>query len=219
MSTFVDTVVECPSCSVEQRVTVAESLNGPRVPDIVEAILAGRFQSFVCNACYSEYVVDRPLVYIDFDAGHWIHMFPRADEPEWEALADEADRAFRNTMVEWAPPMVKSWGERMVRRTVFGLAALREKLTLMRAGLDDVAVEVLKLGLVAGDERLALKPLGADTRLRVVQIVGDLLKLEDEGYGVAIPSRVLDDIARDPTTDEALERLRASSFVDLARFA
>ena len=216
MSTFVERLVACPHCGVEEERTIAESLNGPRVPDVVEAILGGRFQVFLCSDCRGEYVVDSPLVYLDFDAGHWIHMFRRVDVAAWARFEAEADRTFTETMTVHAPPMVREWAPRMVRRTVFGLGALREKLALMREGIDDAAVEVLKLDLLRRTEAFAWRP---DAPLRLAAVLDDALRFEqhDNDDAVTVPRAWLDHVASDPEWTEVRAAVAAGSYVDMGR--
>lgn len=216
MSTFVERNVTCPHCGIEEERTIAESLNGPRIPDVVDAILGGRFQTFMCSGCRGEYVVDSPLVYLDFDAGHWLHMFRREDEVNWAACEAEADRTFVQTMEVHAPPMVRDWASRMVRRTVFGLGALREKLALIRAGLDDASLEAMKLDMLRRTEVFAWR---REAPIRLVAVLDDGLRFEqfDSDDVVTVPREWLDHVAEDPEWASARAAVAAGSYVDIGR--
>lgn len=52
---------------------------------------------------------------------------------------------------EAGPPIAQDMGARFKRRVVFGFRALREKLVLWDAGLDDRVVEAVKGDLLADD--------------------------------------------------------------------
>ena len=54
----------------------------------------GSFHEFTCPDCRSEYSVDGPLIYTDFDRKHWIGEFPRAWEGSWELLEHQPLETF-----------------------------------------------------------------------------------------------------------------------------
>ena len=222
MSTFIQRNVACPHCDHTTIRTVAESLNGPRVPEIQGDLLAGTFQVFTCAHCRQTYSYDGPLVYVDFDAGHWIAHFPLAWEREWQRYEADADANYRHTMEEDAPALTESLARNLQRRTVFGLEALREKLLVMRAGLDDVALEVLKFDLLVHVEGLTLD---AAQRPRLVGATDDELHFHarplidgaNPDLVVHVPRARYDEIRGDERWSAMREALSEGRYVDMGR--
>jgi len=170
MSTFVQKDVDCPHCEVSQTATVAVSVNGERHGEVHIAIRAGLFQQALCTGCGERFEIDLPMVYMDFSQRLWVFLYPKLWEHRWRELEHEPKRAFRTNMVDHAPMMVRDWGEDFRVRAVFGLSALREKILLHEAGLDDAWVEVAKLDLL---RRGVCGPFHADSRPRVTAVEED----------------------------------------------
>ncbi|MCB9730928.1 MAG: CpXC domain-containing protein [Deltaproteobacteria bacterium] len=226
MSTFVDTPVTCPHCrSVTER-TIATSINGPRIPEVVGDIRDGTFQVFTCPACHQEHEVDEPMAFIDFDQRRWVTMYPAVWEASWRGWEAEAERNYRDTMIVYAAAVVAELREGLWRRTVFGLDALREKLAIAEHGLDDVAIEALKLDLMRGMPELAVTPrarprfVEADAealRFRAVRdgVEGDLER--PGGVSVLVVERGRYDAVLEDAWGDARAQLGAGSYVDIGR--
>ncbi len=148
MSVFQPRALRCPHCGHTNTETVALSLHGPRVSEVVAAIRAGTFQSFECGSCGGAYRGDGPLIFVDFEEKHWIGVFPRDQERSWALLEQQPLDSFRRALIDHAPPVVRSMSDGFRIRTVFGLDALAEKLTLLDTGIDDRVVEMVKLAVV-----------------------------------------------------------------------
>lgn len=145
MSTLVPWTVTCAACGLSQEAEVADSVHVSGRPDLRDAILEGSFHRFMCARCGVFTTIERVLAYTDFDRWHWFVVVPRDEvraAPHW---VDFERSAFDATMVTGCPPWVASeWGPRMIRRVVFGLASLREKLIAFDQGIDDRVLEILK---------------------------------------------------------------------------
>ncbi|TNF38408.1 MAG: hypothetical protein EP329_00425 [Deltaproteobacteria bacterium] len=208
--------VPCPHCGAEEERVLVDSVNAPRQPELVHAILAGRLHVFRCGACDREFLVDRPLVYIDLEAGHWIHVFSRADERSWETREAEADHFFERATS--GHPVLREQAASFAQRTVFGLGALREKVVALRAGLDDTALEALKLDMLRRTESFSWR---RDAPVRLVSVEDAGLAFEQAGSDdvVTVPRAWLDVIAAAPEWAAAREAVAAGSYVDIARTA
>ncbi|MEZ4268696.1 MAG: CpXC domain-containing protein [Myxococcota bacterium] len=227
MSTFVEVPITCPHCQRVTTRTIATSINGPRIPEVVGDIRDGTFQVFTCPGCHQRYEVDEALAFIDFDRGHWVTMYPAAWEHGWRGWEAEADRNYLDTMVNYAAPAAAELGEGLWRRTVFGLEALREKLAIAAHDLDDVAVEALKLDLMRSVSGLVLSPAA---RPRFVEIDGDTLLFRAMGAGddpdtaespagraVLGVERAQYDVVLGDAWQPTREKLAAGTYVDLGR--
>ena len=158
MSVFLDEIVTCPHCEATEVRSVARSVNAERSPDLREAVLAGTFQQVTCGKCGGAFEIGAPFLYVDAARGQWIAVHGRTDAVHWESLEQEASDAWHRSTTPHAP-----WREARVR-AVFGLLALREKLVCDDLGLDDAALEVLKLQISVAKD---LPSVTAETELRL----------------------------------------------------
>jgi hypothetical protein len=172
VSSWRDRDIECPHCGAGLTVTVAIGLHITRLPQVRDQILEGEFHRFDCTACRKRIEVRQPLVYTDFERGHWIEVRPDDDIASWQELAPAAAAIFDRAVVHGAP-ILRSHVETFTVRLVFGYAELREKVLLFEAGLDDRAVECLKLLAIRNDP----SRFGFHDRLLVQRIAGDELEL------------------------------------------
>lgn len=165
MSTFRRYDATCPACEHRFPVDLARGLHITRLPHIREQLRAGRFQVYECPACRSPAVFEATVVYTDFERHEYIACETVASA-SWQAAIARHQTVFRDCF-EHGPPIAQEMGKAFKRRLVYGFRALREKIVLWDAALDDRAVEAVK---------------------------GDLLKEEGEGPRDVVLriSRVLD---------------------------
>jgi CpXC protein len=215
MSVFREHQFDCPSCGHVNTETVAASLHGPRVPEVVEAILAGTFQVFACARCGLSYRADGPVIYTDFDEKHWIGEFPASDEVAWATLEQHPMDSFRRAMIDFAPAFLRADAAGFTIRTVFGLPALAEKILLLRNGWDDRVVEAMKLRLVL-ESGTVLHPA---SRPAVVEADAERLSIAmPGGIGALTVTRAdADAFAADPAWREGLAAMARGPYVDLGR--
>src|SRR5664279_1371498 len=147
MSTFVPSTIIC-RCGEHYVVDVANGLHISARPDIREKILAGTFHRFDCPNCGTKTQIDALLSYTDFPARLWFTIAPSTSLPWRNRYLEIARQGFESTMQRNAPELVIGWAAEMTRRLVFGLAALREKLIILDAKLDDRVIELLKIQLI-----------------------------------------------------------------------
>jgi hypothetical protein len=210
MSTFVPSTIRC-RCGEEYSVEVANGLHISLRPDIRQAIFDGTFHKFACPRCGMTTLVDRLLSFTDFPRRQWFTIAPSNGLPwrrKWLAVANES---FVATAVNNAPPIVVQWGTEMTRRLMFGLAALREKLVIGDAGLDDRVIELLKIQLI----RDLRDTFSVDHYFHLVAVHGDELVFERthrDGIirSFAIPRALYDDLA----ASAELPQLIATAFPD-----
>lgn len=166
MSIFRDHEVVCPKCGRKETRELCVSLNAPRRPDVVKQIVDDAFQRFDCAGCGTRFLVDGPLLYLDFEKRVWIAAFPRAWRPRWRELERDPSESFRQALGEEAAPPARALAEGFRVRATFGLDGLRDKLRCFAAGLDDAALEALKLELLGGSSAV---PLAPGVRLELVR--------------------------------------------------
>ena len=225
MSVFRPETLICPVCGHRNTETVALSLHGSRVPEIVQSIVDGTFQCFTCARCDLPYRADGPLIYIDFERKRWIGEFPASMEPDWAALEQQPLDAFRRSVIDLAPAFLRAEADGFAIRAVFGLEALAEKIRLFDAGYDDRLVEVAKLQTMLRVGAV----FAPSTRPRVVALAPDAITMgvwvaaDDATDGsaqrasVTIDATDLEVLAGDAAWRPVLSELSVGPYVDLGR--
>lgn len=200
MSRYRAIELPCP-CGHPQPVRVAESINVTRTPEARAEILAGSFHCFTCARCGAPLVHRGPWLYTDVERRQMISMRLPEEADAWADLEVVAERAFWQQY----PRGGQSWradADAYRLRLVFGQWALREKLILWDAGLEDAPVEVLKLDL-----RVRHGVRGAPV---VVEVTADalLMRIVGDDAAISVPREALDGL------DPALLRRRYPALFD-----
>ena len=221
MSTFVKTETTCRSCGATTTRNVATSVNAVRSPWLREEVLDGTFQRTLCESCGAPQVHVIPFLYVDFGRKILIGVFPESELERWPALEAEAQRAFRENVASSSAEFARELADDVRVRTVFGLSALREKVTILEASLDDAAVEAVKLRLLLDRDdirRDADAPFffleAGDHELRFAAEVRD-----GPGWRLEVvpsPRAVYDDLAA-RAAPELTDALAAGPFCDRRR--
>jgi hypothetical protein len=170
MSTLIPTRFPCERCGAEVYGLLADSLNANRTAWVLPGILDGSLHRFTCPGCGCRFVVDKELLYTDFERRHFIGVFPLADQPRFLECGALVEETFAEALVERAPRVLQRQAGGFTVRVVFSLAELREKLLCFHAGLDDRVLEMVKLAVMAeqwalmegGLGGLVLEDLGHD---------------------------------------------------------
>jgi hypothetical protein len=123
--------VVCPGCGTAHECKLVQSINARTAPDDKRRLLAGELNVCAC-ACGRRTRLAATVVFHD----------PDADVLYQVCLGDEAE-------VAKAEDVMRSVGGTGARRIVPSLNALVEKVKLLDAGLDDRAIEMTKVLLLA----------------------------------------------------------------------
>lgn len=145
MSMFTKLPVACPNCGTENQIDIFQSVNADRRPDLKAAILEGGFQVCTCANCAAEYRPDPDFNYLDGKAGLWVSARPIPALARWDAEILKAADEFALAYGDRAGEAAREIGRGLKARITFGWPAVREKIVIADAGLDDVAVEAVKL--------------------------------------------------------------------------
>jgi hypothetical protein len=120
-------VTECPRCDRSQSVRLRNAVDATSQPSLKAEILSRALMTHVCSACASSYEVEYDFIYTD--TGHNLAIIlPRGAFPAGQAKRVPPQRNQR-------------------RRTAASWAQLIEKILIFDAGLDDHAVELVKISL------------------------------------------------------------------------
>lgn len=160
----------CPACGHTFRVELASSIQIGRMPEARGQILDGTFHVFACPECKQATCVEKSLVYTDAVRGQYVAVESAAGQ-SWQAATLRHEAVFEECFVN-APSIARELGKRITKRLVFGFRALREKLVLWDAELDDYVVEAVKGDLA---RELGVEPSEPIFRLARVLPGGHLL--------------------------------------------
>lgn len=122
----------CPECGLEQKITICPSANVTTDPEMREKVLSGEIFLFTCEGCGYTGFAGYPFVYEDKDTndGFLIYLEPECEDREVGIDGDIADQVI--------------YREKQMR-LVTDLNALKEKVFIFEAGLDDRVMELFKM--------------------------------------------------------------------------
>ncbi len=172
MSTWRQQELAC-ACGRAVAARVAVGAHVGRAPQVRTSIVDRSFHRFAC-ACKAVIEVDTQFEYFDLDRRQLFLVGAGSDRKVWP----DFERRLRETMLRtlaWGSPLTSDLVARLVPRVVFGLEALREKLILADAGLDDGLIECVKIRAIANDPELSRG------RMRIEAVTsGDVLHVRHE---------------------------------------
>lgn len=222
MSILRPIVVDCPNCEETYEIEVLDSINADRRGDLRAAILDDSLQVVTCPHCGTETRVDPIFNYLDSGRGAWIAALPIGQMGDWAAQEGQAREIFDLAYGSKASPSAREVGDGLKVRLVFGWPALREKLMLADAGIDDVAVELAKLAILQGHTG---DHLARGDELRVTANDDETLVMTwlQPGDGVEtdalkVPRALLDEVTADAGWADLRKELTAGPFVDMQKF-
>ena len=222
MSLFRPMSVQCPDCDTLVTMQAVGSVNADRRPDLRADIMENRFQDVACDKCGAEFRLEPEMNYLDVGRRQWINALPARQMPDFLDHEDETARMFDDSYGANAPEAAQELGRILDRRVVFGWPALREKLLARELGLDDVALECLKMEVIRRipSARIApgleLRLIGAgDEALDLVWIHSDT---EDVTERLSVPRPLYDEIVEKAEAWTPLrDQIGAGAFVDMQR--
>jgi hypothetical protein len=147
-------------CGVALTITVADTVNAERDPQLRDAVLARSLHTYRCPACNANVYVEATFFYLDLERREFYGVFPEALRGEERACGERVVASFQRALGDGAGATTKALfpAHEFHVRTCFGNEELREKLVIHEAGLLDLPIEVLKsrvLGeTILGDKRL-----------------------------------------------------------------
>lgn len=156
MSVLLEHTVRC-ACGGTVTAQLADTINAARSPALKSAILEGALHRAECARCRRDFTVEKPFIYVDLPQDMILEVFPRGQRHMWREASARLGAA-----ASLIPQDMKG-SDRRIRRVVFGMDELREKLIANDAGLDDRVVELTKVLLINEHPFLLQKP-----RLRII---------------------------------------------------
>jgi hypothetical protein len=176
MSRTQTTEIECPRCKVRTPWVHHASVNVAQDPALRLKLLDQSFYRFTCPGCDLAVPVLSPLLYHDMKRQLMVQLAPEGCGFDGEAV-DGPQRAMG--------PAVWDTVAAITTRVVKTPNALNEKIKVFEAGLDDRAIECLKMRLLVQHAaqfrgELFFNEVRADGALAFVQLVDG----KQEGYAI-----------------------------------
>jgi hypothetical protein len=170
MRTSRERALRCPACGAEQRVRIVVGASAGRAPEVRNDVLARRLHRAAC-ACGLAIRIEAELAYLDVERRQLV-LVGRADQlAAWPALEARLG-AVVDRGLALGSPLLEPFVREVRSRVVLGAEALREKLVVWEAALDDGLVECIKIRAFAADpalaapaSRLIVDAVGADNAL------------------------------------------------------
>jgi len=128
-------VVMCP-CGHQLRVRLCDYIDAAVSPDLKEDLLQNRLNRIRCDECGRDAPVEKKFIYCDVQQLFIAQCYPVNDLSHWPHYEQQLTDTLRK--------VGNAENEGQMCRLVFGQEALREKVRIRNAGLDDAAVEILK---------------------------------------------------------------------------
>jgi len=149
-------LVDC-ECGARIETLCCVSLNAERHPHLRDSLLERTLHQFECAACRKQVVIDKKLAYLDLGRRQFYSCATERDRGDERALVEDAVAAWNLAFGQRAPVSVSAMFEThdFQVRLCFGLEELREKVIAKDAGIDDLALEILKAELLATNPELA----------------------------------------------------------------
>lgn len=134
--------IKCPACNEFQEMTVWDSITAKDSPDLKADLLAGKINIFRCGSCSHYGLVPTPMLYHDEDKKLMISFTPCPDP------------SLKSRLYENICETSKSSGEledfeEYNLRFVYDYNSLLEKILIFDQNLNDKAIEVIKLLILA----------------------------------------------------------------------
>lgn len=144
MSNAYSTTLTCPHCHQAFDATVDRTIDAETDSDLLRLILEGTYGQTTCPHCLTKLYADTPLTVTDREHGTTLEFTATTDPIVVQRTAEHlmATIAERSANQQY--------------RLVIHFDDLREKLIMLKSGLDDRVVEVMKFA--AAKKRREIKP-------------------------------------------------------------
>lgn len=136
---------KCPKCGKESEPEIQRSVNTVTEPEAAERVISGDLFSYQCPGCGTDVVLTFPLLYQDLVRRTTLQLVTAKAGLTLEDSVKDAIAERETTMAELRaklPEADADFGEHF--RVVTTPDDLREKAMILKAGLDDRYVEIIK---------------------------------------------------------------------------
>lgn len=162
-------VIECGRCGNVDEIEVLDTLDAGSHPVLKQMVLQRRLHRYECSGCNRTYVVDKPLLYVDWGRRQFLVTFPLLERPNEMTLAPLVLQLFERNL-RLGPAPIAAHAHEFLVRLCFGYEELREKIVVDDYGLADLTVESLKCEILTADPFFRI---GGAATLRLDTLVGN----------------------------------------------
>lgn len=175
--------IPCPGCGREFEHHAWTLVNARRDPELASRLAEGTLFEFTCPHCGYTASLVQPCLYLDPEHSACVYLVVD------ERMADGVAGMFDDLAASDGP----TGGPGVVRRIVFDRHDLRGRAIALEHGLDDRAIELLKVGLVGMAKQQGAIPMGDDScTVNLVGVEDDALVFEldrgEDSMTAAMPS-------------------------------
>jgi len=146
---------DCPQCGQANSATIYESINATLHPELRDRLLSGELVLLKCRHCGQEGFNAHPIVYHDASRAFLIQWISAPYAPTLDVVSRRLGRGGSEDCAKFKQES-PTYRFRFVRE----FEDLQEKIRVFEAGLDDRAIEWLKLFHARTLERAQGKPKG-----------------------------------------------------------
>ncbi len=133
MSTQINKDVSCPHCGAAVKTQMWPGIGVDENPDLRALVVNETLFDWKCPACGYEAQLVYPCLYHDKGRGFMVYVVPNGNDSELQSVDISEKFPQFNTLT---------------KRVVTALTGLKEKILILEAGLDDLAVELVKTALI-----------------------------------------------------------------------
>jgi hypothetical protein len=134
--------IKCPSCDVQQDVSLYESVNVGNDPELKQLLLENTLNRVECIDCDTSFRVDMPLLYSDPKHNILIHWIPETEELDKDAIIEDFDQSLEQ-INDLLPADITTPNVRLVLTRV----ELVELIFIIEEGLNERVVEYVKYSI------------------------------------------------------------------------
>ena len=134
MSEYSKEQIKCPRCHYDSPMTVWNSIIADLDPELKEKLLDGELYHWKCEVCGLEIDVPFETLYHDMEHRFILFFSPWNEEKN------------KYNEIEVSVPSGMEFKD-YTFRSVFGINELREKISILESGINDIAVERMKFFL------------------------------------------------------------------------
>ena len=180
--------IKCPECGQMSDITVWSSITVKDSPDLKADLLHGKINIFRCPSCSQVRLMPTPMLYHDEEKRLMISFTPCNDPVLKEQLYENVERSSKES-----GELEKLEGYNL--RFITDYNELLEKLLIFDSGLNDKAIELIKLMILMQDVEKA-----EQRNCRFGKLENDTLEfmvtdfIENQVYTTSVPKQSYDNV-------------------------
>jgi hypothetical protein len=210
----------CPACGVSSPYDLRTTVNVDEEPKLLDAIRSFDVQRVRCASCDEAFIAEAPFLFVWPSRGLLVQVNPRQELSRWREIEATLARYDDKLIIPERPV------EETVRRLVFGLNQLNEKIFCFERSLDDRLIEPLKLALLNANKDLEARIIGTTADIYTEGLdANDIVFLavynqddKPQKAQVRVPKKFYDKLSDDESFLSQFTEMHEGWFVSWLRF-